>query len=85
MNIFCHICDEELADKIDNLPDKCPICDTRKYEIIQEIKSLEEEEKTPQSQPTVSPVIEKSSTTTCCARRNCITRCTCDEGGSFSK
>ncbi|WP_372371398.1 FHA domain-containing protein [Candidatus Uabimicrobium sp. HlEnr_7] len=44
--IFCHICDEELADTVDNLPDKCPICDTRKYEIIQEIKSLEETEET---------------------------------------
>lgn len=43
-NIFCHICDEELADTIENLPDKCPICDTRKYEIIQEIKMLEEDD-----------------------------------------
>ena len=40
--IFCHICDEELADNVEQLPEKCPICDTRKYEIIQEIKSLEE-------------------------------------------
>ncbi|BBM88086.1 FHA domain-containing protein [Candidatus Uabimicrobium amorphum] len=40
--IFCHICDEELADNVEQLPEKCPICDTRKYEIIQEIKILEE-------------------------------------------
>ncbi len=39
--IVCPICDEELGNCIDDVPEKCPICDTRKHEIIMELKSKE--------------------------------------------
>ena len=35
--IICPICDEELGNGIDQVPEKCPICDTRKHEILQEL------------------------------------------------
>lgn len=39
--ILCPICDEELGNCIDDVPDKCPICDTRKHEILLELKAKE--------------------------------------------
>lgn len=39
--IICPICDEELGNCIEDVPDKCPICDTRKHEILLELKSKE--------------------------------------------
>lgn len=41
--IVCPICDEELGNKPEDVPEKCPICDTRKHEILQEIRDKQEE------------------------------------------
>ena len=41
--IICPICDEELGNSIDEIPEKCPICDTRKHEITQEIEAREQD------------------------------------------
>lgn len=35
--ILCPICDEELGFTLEEIPEKCPICDTRRYEILQEL------------------------------------------------
>lgn len=43
--IICPICDEELGNCVDDVPEKCPICDTRKHEILQEMRDKQEEEK----------------------------------------
>ena len=40
--IICPICDEELGSSVEAMPEKCPICDTRKYEILQELKEQNE-------------------------------------------
>jgi Zn finger protein HypA/HybF involved in hydrogenase expression len=74
--IICPICDEELGNSVAEIPDKCPICDTRKYEIVQELKEQGEfkeaanEGEVKTSTPTVSahepqketaqPVVEQS-------------------------
>lgn len=41
--IVCPLCDEPLCDSIDQIPDKCPVCDTRRYEILQEIRQDDQE------------------------------------------
>ncbi len=65
--IICPICDEELGSCIDDVPEKCPICDTRKHEILLELKSKEDAQQPqfnasapqPAPEPERSPVIEE--------------------------
>ncbi len=43
--ILCPICDEDLGYREEDLPEKCPICDSRKHEILQEIRELKNSQK----------------------------------------
>ena len=44
--IICPVCDEELGKCIEEVPEKCPICDTRKHEILQELRGDSSGDKT---------------------------------------
>lgn len=41
--ILCPVCDEELGFSLEEIPEKCPICDTRKYEILQDLQESKAE------------------------------------------
>lgn len=60
--IICPICDEELGNSVAEIPEKCPICDTRKYEILQELKEQGEfKEATETTAPKITaPVVTRS-------------------------